>query len=40
MNVIALVNRLNHEGVTAYRRLGLPVLTQLMQLVQPNSSLL
>lgn len=32
-DVIALVNRLNHEGVTVYRRLSPPVLTQLMQLV-------
>jgi uncharacterized protein (TIGR03083 family) len=31
--VIALVNRLNHEGVTVYRRLSPPVLTQLMQIV-------
>src|ERR1700733_3796667 len=32
-DVIALVNRLNREGVTVYRRLSPPVLTQLMQLV-------
>jgi uncharacterized protein (TIGR03083 family) len=31
--VITLVNRLNHEGVTVYRRLSPKVLTQLMQLV-------
>ena len=31
-DVIALVNRLNHDGVTVYRRLSPPVLTQLMQL--------
>ncbi len=31
--VIVLVNRLNREGVTVYRRLSPPVLTQLMQLV-------
>ena len=30
-DVIALVNRLNHEGVTVYRRLSPPILTQLMQ---------
>lgn len=32
-DVITLVNRLNHEGVTVYRRLSPKVLTQLMQLV-------
>jgi uncharacterized protein (TIGR03083 family) len=32
-DVIPLVNRLNREGVTVYRRLSPPVLTQLMQLV-------
>lgn len=32
-DVITLVNRLNHEGVTVYRRLSPRVLTQLMQLV-------
>jgi uncharacterized protein (TIGR03083 family) len=32
-DVIALVNRLNREGVTVYRRLSPPVLIQLMQLV-------
>jgi uncharacterized protein (TIGR03083 family) len=32
-DVITLVNRLNREGVTVYRRLSPPVLTQLMQLV-------
>jgi uncharacterized protein (TIGR03083 family) len=32
-DVIALVNRLNHEGVTVYRRLSPPVLIQLMELV-------
>ncbi len=32
-DVIALVNRLNREGVTVYRRLSPLVLTQLMQLV-------
>jgi uncharacterized protein (TIGR03083 family) len=31
--VITLVNRLNHEGVTVYRRLSPKVLAQLMQLV-------
>jgi hypothetical protein len=31
-DVIALVNRLNREGVTVYRRLSPAVLTQLMQL--------
>jgi uncharacterized protein (TIGR03083 family) len=31
-DVIALVNRLNHEGVTVYRRLSPPVLIELMQL--------
>ncbi len=31
-DVITLVNRLNREGVTAYRRLSPTVLTQLMQL--------
>jgi uncharacterized protein (TIGR03083 family) len=31
--VITLVNRLNHEGVTIYRRLSPKVLIQLMQLV-------
>lgn len=31
-DVITLVNRLNREGVTVYRRLSPPVLTQLMQL--------
>ncbi len=40
-DVVALVNRLNREGVTVYRRLSPPVLTQLMQLVcDPNSRLL
>jgi hypothetical protein len=32
-DVITLVNRLNREGVTVYRRLSPRVLTQLMQLV-------
>lgn len=32
-DVITLVNRLNREGVTVYRRLSPPVLTELMQLV-------
>jgi uncharacterized protein (TIGR03083 family) len=32
-DVITRVNRLNHEGVTVYRRLSPKVLTQLMQLV-------
>jgi uncharacterized protein (TIGR03083 family) len=32
-DIIALVNRLNREGVAVYRRLSPPVLTQLMQLV-------
>jgi uncharacterized protein (TIGR03083 family) len=31
-DVITLVNRLNHEGVTVYRRLSPPVLTELMRL--------
>jgi uncharacterized damage-inducible protein DinB len=31
-DVIKLVNRLNHEGVTVYRRLSPPVLIALMQL--------
>jgi uncharacterized protein (TIGR03083 family) len=31
-DVFALVNRLNHEGVTVYRRLSPPVLIELMQL--------
>jgi uncharacterized protein (TIGR03083 family) len=32
-DVVVLVNRLNHEGVTVYRRLSPPVLTEIMQLV-------
>jgi len=32
-DVVTLVNRLNHEEVTVYRRLSPRVLTQLMQLV-------
>ena len=32
-DLITLVNRLNREGVTVYRRLSPPVLTQIMQLV-------
>jgi Mycothiol maleylpyruvate isomerase N-terminal domain len=31
-DVVSLVNRLNHQGVTVYRRLSPAVLTQLMQL--------
>jgi len=31
-DLVALVNRLNREGVTVYRRLSPPVLTQIMQL--------
>ena len=32
-DVVVLVNRLNKEGVTVYRRLSPPVLTQLMELI-------
>jgi len=37
-DVITLVNRLNQEGVTVYRRLSLPVLIDLMQLACQQSA--
>ena len=37
-NVVALVNRLNHEGVTVYRRLSPPVLIRLMRIACEESA--
>ena len=38
-NLVALVNRLNREGVTVYRRLSPPVLIELMQIACRQSAL-
>ena len=37
-DVVALVNRLNHEGVTVYRRLSPPVLIRLMRIACEESA--
>src|SRR2546421_1949026 len=37
-DLVALVNRLNHEGVTVYRRLSPPVLIDLMKIACEQSA--